>query len=82
MAKSLGTVCGLFMDMPPGEHVEPGDFVVTSAGTSAYVVETSRKVNSTVHPNRWTMRVTRFDPAEVPKDAYVHTLNWYNRNPQ
>jgi hypothetical protein len=81
-SRALGTPCKLYIDLAEGEEMESGDFVVTSAGTSAYEVQTARLVNSSIHPNRWTMRCIRFDPVLIPEDANVVILSWYDRSPR
>lgn len=75
--RQLGTECRLAPYDTPDE-VEPGDYVVTAAGTSAYLVLDARRVRSR-HPDRWALRCLRIDPAEVPDDAVRHALHWYPR---
>lgn len=63
--------------------VEAGDFVITSAGTSAYLVLAAREVNRRAarrgHGHRWDLSCLRVEPADVPTDAVVHELTWYPR---
>lgn len=73
----FGSTCGLFIDLDPGDSIDPDDFVTTTGG-SAYLVLSSRRVAGR-HPNRWSMRVARFDPAAVPADARVVEMRWYRR---
>lgn len=74
---TIGTECRI-TPYDTAATVEPGDFVVTAAGTSAYLVLTARKMRSR-HPDRWALRCLRWDPAEVPADATIHPLHWYPR---
>lgn len=66
------------MDLNPGQTIEPGSFIVTGSGRTAYEVQTARRMRSK-YPNRWTMRCLRFDPTQIPEDADVITLYWYPR---
>jgi hypothetical protein len=66
------------MDLNEGQSMEPGSFIVTEAGTSAYHVQTARKMRSK-YPNRWMMGCLRFDPMQIPEDADVIVLHWYPR---
>lgn len=70
-----GTTCGLFIDLPPADVIEPGMTIVTEAG-AAYLVQSAYRMRSR-HPNRWRMRVARIDPATVAEPDV--TLRWYRR---
>lgn len=73
--------CSLFIDVPLGSVVAPGDWITTPAG-SRYVVLTSRLVRSRRHAqqHRWQMRVGRLDPhIDVPDDVEAWELRWYRR---
>lgn len=75
--RTLGTVCRLSPYDTPAT-VEPGDYVLTAAGTSAYLVTAARRMASR-HPDRWALTCLRVAPETIPADATVHPLHWYPR---
>lgn len=77
VARQLGTECNL-TPYDTERVVEAGDYVVTAAGTSAYLVLRARRMRSR-HPHRWALRCLRVAPDAVPADARVHVLHWYPR---
>lgn len=73
--------CGLYIDLPLGDAVKPGDWIATPAG-SRYLVLTARRVKSRRHAqqSRYQMRVGRLAKhTEPPEDVRVIWLHWYRR---
>lgn len=73
--------CGLFLDVPLGEAVAPGDWIATAAG-ARYLVLTARRVVTRRHAQceRYTLRVGRLQRGRpVPDDVVCWQLRWYPR---
>lgn len=81
---TFGT-CSLYIDLPLGAAVLPGDWVATEAG-SRYVVDTARRVETRKRHsqrNRWTLRVQRLaKDTPIPDDVKVWWIAWYARGKQ
>ncbi len=74
----VGRPCRLFIDLEPAERVEPGDWIA-SPGTAYLVTEarSSRRYGRAL--DRWHLEVVRHRLDDIPADAHVIPLEWYER---
>ena len=77
--RRLGSVCTITYDInDDSRDPEPGDEIVTSSGKSGYVIRSARKVRSSIHPNRWSLRCLRVPVSQLQEEP-EWTLWWHSR---
>ena len=64
---------------PPGPGDELMVWSVTLRSFRAYVVESSRRVNSEVNPDRWKLRIMRIPPGQL-HEGYLDVYRYTSRS--
>lgn len=68
------TPCRIYVDGIP--ELKVGDYLRTPGG-SAYLVQEMRQNQN--RPERRHLTCLRWPPAEIPDDAVIYELHWYQR---
>lgn len=79
----VGEPCSLYIDLEPGEQVGEGDWIA-SPGTAylvthAHALGPAAAIRGERRKVRWSLWVVRHRLDDIPEDAKVISMHWYER---